>query len=867
MREKVLIPSGNCEICSAPRSDFRDFNQRLHALCPSCHSAERQRVFSNLYETYIKDEYSLSGASVLLVGPGVAERRILARFGANVTTLDVRPEMPVDIYADVCSMKTVPDNTYDAVMASGVLSAVYDMAAALGEMHRVLRPGGCIFITDPNMRFDGPTTEIADEQEIVKWYGVDALSKYRVGFFRILGHMDVLAELEHRFVVKTYYGRDNANCEKVLWFMGVKESSVGAVSETCSILNEGNAIDVSFASLVRQVVEPIFITTAKPVHLLSHTSLSSAQKKTVERFATLLPSVLPSWRSLVDVDQTRNAAALSMYAEESVDLFVSFDTLDFIADIEGTIRNVARILRQGGCATLRLKEDRVGTGDEPPTIAYQMETQALGLGLTTKLPSMRVGRTWLLDAMNKVGLECKCFEYPVVGAGTILWFVGVKRAANRGVADTGVQKTSADSTSGKTEVSYTIPLPADTGYSSIRISLSLPNVPKALSNLDFAEHVMDVEKGVATQTVILCGTGGIGVSDDLGETWKSIRTTGFEDYRWSNCFTTSTGRHIVQSQGFLGATDPITDPAKHAALLIFDRNWQLVGQAKTRDGYWHGSASVGESDGVIMFAEYYRNLELYSPDFEQRKADYLQILRSNAIWRSRDDGTTWEKCLEFGPLQIRHFHTVIPDRFMPGVWWASSGDHTEETRVWRTTDQGDSWVDVTNREPSIQLQASYMPLRARCQRYTDAAVEREQIVWGADDYLGSVRATGNARPATERAGSRIFASPKSSPLQPREVAYIGHPVRSLVDVGPGWIVMTEAKESAIGFKPSVFLLFKQSFKLVKLMDLENYSNVGTGFTYSRSSRSAYKGIFFSFRNSLDVFKGGVRCLKWKVEFE
>ncbi len=824
-------------------------------------------MFSNLYEKYIKDEYSLSGASVLLVGPGVAERRILARIGAKVTTLDVRPEMSVDIYADVCSMKSVPDNTYDAVMACGVLSAVHDMVAALDEMHRVLKPGGCIFITDPNMRFDGPTTEVADEQEIVKWYGVEALNKYRVGLFRILGHMDLLAELEHRFVVKTYYGRDNANCEKVLWFMGVKESSVGTVSKTCSILNEGNAIDLSFASLVRQVVEPIFITFAKPVHLLSHTSLSSSQKKTVERFATLLPPVLPSWRSLVDADQTRNAAALSEHAEESVDLFVSFDTLDFIADIEGAIRNVARILRHGGCATLRLKEDRVGTGNEPPTIAYQMETQALGLGLATKLPSMRVGRAWLLDAMNKVGLESKCLEYSVIGGGKTLWFVGMKRAANRGVADTGVQKTSADSAPGKTEVRYTIPLPEDTGYSSIRISLSLPNVPKELSSLDFAEHVVDVKTGIATQTVILCGTGGIGVSDDLGATWKSIRTNSFEDFRWSNCFTTSTGRHIVQSQGFLGAADPITDPAKHAALLIFDRDWNFIGQARTRDGYWHGSASVGESDGVIMFAEYYRNLERYSPDFEQRKADYLKILRSNAIWRSRDDGTTWEKCLEFGPLQIRHFHTVIPDRFMPGVWWASSGDHTEETRVWCTTDHGDSWVDVTNLEPSIQLQASYMPLRARCQRYTDAAVERDQIVWGADDYLGSVRAVDNARPAAGRAGSRIYVSPKATPLQPREVGHIGHPVRSMVDVGPGWIVITEAKESAIGFKPSVFVLFKHSLKLVKLMDLENFGPGGTGFTYSRSSRRAYDGCFFTFRNSRDVFNGGVRCLKWQVEFE
>jgi SAM-dependent methyltransferase len=46
-----------------------------------------------------------------------------------------------------------PDETFDAVSAIEVLEHIPDLNAALGEIHRVLRPGGRFLVTGPNRFF------------------------------------------------------------------------------------------------------------------------------------------------------------------------------------------------------------------------------------------------------------------------------------------------------------------------------------------------------------------------------------------------------------------------------------------------------------------------------------------------------------------------------------------------------------------------------------------------------------------------------------------------------------------------------------------------------------------------------------------
>jgi ubiquinone/menaquinone biosynthesis C-methylase UbiE len=186
-------------------------------------------------------------------------------------------------------------------------------------------------------------------------------------------------------------------------------------------------IDESFAKLMRLEIEPTFAKTARPIRLLAHTPLSRAQKRIVEGFASTLPTVLDSWRSLADPVLARQAVELSGHKDESVDLFVSSDTLDFVADIEGTIKSIARVLRPGGAVVLRLKASRIANGAEPPTVAYQVDPRSVGLASGTSLPSMRVGREWILGAMTNAGLVAQHFRYAISKDGHEEWFLGRKQ--------------------------------------------------------------------------------------------------------------------------------------------------------------------------------------------------------------------------------------------------------------------------------------------------------------------------------------------------------------------------------------------------------------------------------------------------------
>lgn len=861
-------------------------------------------------------------------------------------------------------------------------------------------------------------------------------------------------------------------------------------------------VDISFEMLMCDVVYGESPITGNHTRLLPHTPLSATQRNLTRDFTEILAPVLASWRDLANPDQAIRAAELPDYEAESIDLFISSGVLDFLANFSGIITNSFRVLRPGGIALFRLKHQRIVEGATPPTIGYLADPLVYGLPENASLPSMKVGRTWLLDSLAEAGFESQHFEFSSEESGeTVEWFIGCKPclsvvtdstfetncqeeqppvycdicsadlsalvkgettcpqchsvprtrtlvelqdrllqifpqgsqpqdrillgfalsgAEDRALIPTvygrlqsvslygkyrqgheeGVDirdlshydnasfdgvfgcllfdyfeeheialgeiarvlkpggvffthiapyrlsadpdsppkttsiikkrpdyfayipdvadmpsinvgrswfldaikraglepeliqivdkqsgekidwflgiKAGTDTTTkslSKTNpinlshppVCYSIPLPEESGYRLLDITISLPELPDSLTRIGFAEHITESATGSPTKTVVLCGTGSLCVSDNLGDSWRTIQTKGFEDYRWWNCFTTSTGRHIVQSLGWSGPNDPVIDPDKHAALLIFDHNWECIGSASAGDASWHGSASIGESGGVIMFAEYHTNSERYKPDFKEKQQEYMKSLRPNAVWRSTDDGISWHKVLEFGPLEIRHFHTVIPDPFLPGTWWASSGDRVDESRVWRTDDNGDNWIEVTNPDTDIYL--PIMSEKLKCYRYTDAIIKEDSIIWGSDDYLGSLSALDETLPLSERTGSRIYISPKTSPLLPRELGIIGHPIRKFVDVGPGWIIFTEAKQASLGLRPQVFLLFKNSFLLVKLMELENWRNVATGFTYSRGSKVAYDGCFFTYRNSFDVFNGGVNCLKWQVKFE
>ena len=102
------------------------------------------------------------GMTVLELGCGTGSfTRELARSGAEVFAIDVSPEL-LEIANANCSAPNVQyqiqnayaltysEGTFDSVVGSSVLHHL-EIEAAIRDMYRVLKPGGTIYFTEPNM--------------------------------------------------------------------------------------------------------------------------------------------------------------------------------------------------------------------------------------------------------------------------------------------------------------------------------------------------------------------------------------------------------------------------------------------------------------------------------------------------------------------------------------------------------------------------------------------------------------------------------------------------------------------------------------------------------------------------------------------
>ena len=155
---------------------------------------------------------------------------------------------------------------------------------------------------------------------------------------------------------------------------------------------------------------------------------------------------------------------------------------------------------------------------------------------------------------------------------------------------------------------------------------------------------------------------------------------------------------------------------------------------------WLGSSSIDEHDSVIMYAEYVGSMG----QVEMVGIEHLNVIRST------DDGQTWEIAFSvsthIGPNQprINHFHTLQVDPYT-GDWYLSSGDWTNFARMWKSSDQGNTWEDITDPfAPNLW------------HRTTHIQFSPDKIFWGTDDHLvenGVVT------------GAALISSPKTLPLQ------------------------------------------------------------------------------------------------------
>jgi len=137
-------------------------------MCPNCGSFERTRLFS-LYLDHI--ELFDTRPRMLHFAP---ERKLTERLrsalGSRYVTTDLMME-GVDEKEDITAM-TFEDGRFDFVFCSHVLEHIVEDAVAMGELFRVLSPGGEALIQVPmkgEITYENPS--IIDPVERVKHFG------------------------------------------------------------------------------------------------------------------------------------------------------------------------------------------------------------------------------------------------------------------------------------------------------------------------------------------------------------------------------------------------------------------------------------------------------------------------------------------------------------------------------------------------------------------------------------------------------------------------------------------------------------------------------------------------------------------------
>ncbi len=152
----------HCPVCDRAVLRFRRSRpgSRDRGVCPHCGSRQRHRHLWLWLERHTGLLDPAGTERLLHFAPEAGlERRLRAALGDRYVTTDLEPA-GVDLTLDITALD-LPDASFDAVVCVHVLEHVPDDAAAMRELHRVLRPGGWGVVQVPILR------DVTDEDPAV----------------------------------------------------------------------------------------------------------------------------------------------------------------------------------------------------------------------------------------------------------------------------------------------------------------------------------------------------------------------------------------------------------------------------------------------------------------------------------------------------------------------------------------------------------------------------------------------------------------------------------------------------------------------------------------------------------------------------
>ena len=588
-----------------------------------------------------------------------------------------------------------------------------------------------------------------------------------------------------------------------------------------------------------------------------------------------LKSLSPA--SLLKIDLRREAAPdqisdvcnMPEIATGSFDAVVLSGVLAFVHDVSSAIDEIWRVLRNGGV----LLHCEVNYGFNARTILNTNAAEIAAWYGKEAYESQRIGLYRQIGDLDFIASLQKSFVVKTmygrdkINGLRVVWHYCAKHPDLVGYPAEPAKASGGALAKLPSLFICHSALPAGGAHKSLRLELSVPEVPEELKFTYFAEHPGKPE--APSKEVILTGKGVIGYSQDLGANWEIIHPKGLENLELDLCYTTASGMRILQTASWRGQQENRKSAEEWGRVIALDRNWNVLSNTKLGDSGWHGSWSIDEAGGTLMLAEYPANLPMFMPsEREQALAggEGANFLRESCVWRSRDGGLNWERVFVAGLSKIRHFHTLLADPFQQKTWWLTSGDLPQECCVWMSRDDGDTWKEVSIDDPDVPTGQGHESYRRSSYRTTSMAVREKDLIWVGDDLMAPYWDITPREFAQRRAGAWLYRAPKGDVIRPQAMAFLGKAGRMMTDIGPGYIVSSEAKYNFATSNPQVHYVPKGDLHAaVELTRLPTINAVLTGLSYSRASRAATDGVFFSYRLPTDVVDARPSLLRWKVD--
>lgn len=121
---------------------------RIHRALPSPPST------NYLWRRFDVSPYELLPPKAFILDIGSKAARGVYAFGrppadSKLVCADIEPGPGVDLVADAHDLHMIPSNTVDCVLCIGVLCVTRDPKQVMTEIHRILKPGGIVYVSVP----------------------------------------------------------------------------------------------------------------------------------------------------------------------------------------------------------------------------------------------------------------------------------------------------------------------------------------------------------------------------------------------------------------------------------------------------------------------------------------------------------------------------------------------------------------------------------------------------------------------------------------------------------------------------------------------------------------------------------------------